>query len=62
MRPESQLDHARKVRITTLPSGRPVPVLGQGTWRMGEDRTRRASEVAALRMAVAMLDTGSSQR
>jgi diketogulonate reductase-like aldo/keto reductase len=32
-----------------LPSGREIPVLGQGTWRMGEDRSRRQSEVAALR-------------
>ena len=52
MRPESKLDHATKVRTTTLPSGRPVPVLGQGTWRMGEDRTRRDSEVAALRLGM----------
>ena len=26
-----------------------MPVLGQGTWRMGEDPSRRKSEVAALR-------------
>lgn len=26
-----------------------MPVLGQGTWRMGEDRSRRQAEVAALR-------------
>lgn len=44
-----QLDHAAKVRTTPLPSGRAMPVLGQGTWRMGEDRSERESEVAALR-------------
>ncbi len=45
----TQLNHAPKVRTTPLPSGRPIPVLGQGTWRMGEDPSRREAEVAALR-------------
>lgn len=49
MQEAKQLDHAPKVRTTALPSGRPIPVLGQGTWRMGEDPSRRQSEVAALR-------------
>ncbi|RUW65295.1 aldo/keto reductase, partial [Mesorhizobium sp. M2A.F.Ca.ET.067.02.1.1] len=29
------------VRTLKLPSGEAVPVLGQGTWKMGEDRRRR---------------------
>ena len=29
-----------------------MPVLGQGTWRMGEDKKKRASEVAALRAGI----------
>jgi diketogulonate reductase-like aldo/keto reductase len=40
------------VRTTTLPNGSKVPVLGQGTWKMGEDRRRRADEVAALRLGI----------
>jgi diketogulonate reductase-like aldo/keto reductase len=44
-----ELNHASKVRTTQLPSGRPIPVLGQGTWRMGEDPSRRQADVAALR-------------
>ncbi len=36
----------------TLPSGIPVPVLGQGTWKMGERRDRRDREVAALRLGI----------
>ena len=40
------------IRTTTLPIGSKVPVLGQGTWKMGEDRRRRADEVAALRLGV----------
>ena len=48
---------APKVRTTLLPSGRPIPVLGQGTWRMGEDSPRRRSEVAAIRIG---LDLGMS--
>ena len=52
MRPASQVNHAPKVRTTPLPSGRTIPVLGQGTWRMGEDRSRRNSEIAALRLGL----------
>jgi diketogulonate reductase-like aldo/keto reductase len=40
------------VRTTTLPSGEAIPVLGQGTWKMGEDPGRRASEVGALRLGL----------
>lgn len=40
------------IRTTTLPDGRKVPVLGQGTWKMGEDRGRHADEVAALRLGI----------
>jgi diketogulonate reductase-like aldo/keto reductase len=34
----------------TLLSGKDVPVLGQGTWKMGEDSAKRLSEIAALRL------------
>ena len=43
---------AKPLRTITLPSGRTVPALGQGTWRMGEDARRRKDEVAALRAGV----------
>jgi diketogulonate reductase-like aldo/keto reductase len=33
----------------TLPSSDVIPVLGQGTWHLAENRARRASEIAALR-------------
>jgi diketogulonate reductase-like aldo/keto reductase len=36
----------------TLPSGRTIPVLGQGTWNMGEDPAQRGAEVAALRLGL----------
>lgn len=36
----------------TLPSGRTIPILGQGTWNMGEDPSARAAEVAALRFGL----------
>ncbi len=32
--------------------GRSVPPIGQGTWRMGEDRRARRAEVAALRLGI----------
>lgn len=35
-----------------MPFGREIPVLGQGTWMMGEDRSRRQSEIAALRLGL----------
>jgi diketogulonate reductase-like aldo/keto reductase len=35
-----------------LPGGEEVVALGQGTWRMGEDRGRRAKEIAALRLGI----------
>lgn len=35
-----------------FPSGNAVPALGQGTWRMGEDRRRHADEVTALRRGI----------
>ena len=48
------LDRSRmsRIRSTKLPSGEAVPVLGQGTWRMGEDRSKRTKEVAALRTGI----------
>jgi diketogulonate reductase-like aldo/keto reductase len=40
------------IRSTKLSRGETVPVLGQGTWRMGEDKGKRKSEVAALRLGI----------
>ncbi|KQU97416.1 aldo/keto reductase [Devosia sp. Root105] len=44
-----------------LPSGKSVPVLGQGTWRMGEDRRRHADEITALsrgiELGMTLIDT-----
>jgi diketogulonate reductase-like aldo/keto reductase len=41
-----------RIRGIKLPGSEAVPVLGQGTWRMGEDKKRRGSEVAALRTGI----------
>ena len=46
----TRFNHAARVRTTLLPSGRPIPVLGQGTWMMGEKPSRRKEEIAALRL------------
>ena len=37
---------------TALPGGETLPVLGQGTWRIGEDANKRRSEVEALRTGI----------
>ncbi len=46
---------------TRLPSGEAVPILGQGTWGMGEDQRKRTQEVAALRqgldLGMTLIDT-----
>jgi diketogulonate reductase-like aldo/keto reductase len=49
------------MRSYRLPSGARLPVLGIGTWRMGESGRRRAQELDAIRHALAlgypMIDT-----
>jgi diketogulonate reductase-like aldo/keto reductase len=45
------------MKTAHLPWGRPIPVLGQGTWLMGEARDKRQAEITALRLG---LDLGMS--
>lgn len=47
----------RAMRTLLMPSGRPIPVLGQGTWAMGEDPARKGAEADALRLG---MDLGMS--
>ena len=42
------------LRAVSLPGGESVPVLGQGTWRMGERPALRAQEIAAIREGVSL--------
>src|SRR5258708_35846370 len=50
-----------KIRTLPLPTGRDIPVLGQGTWRMGENPAKRKAEIAALRygldLGMVLIDT-----
>jgi diketogulonate reductase-like aldo/keto reductase len=39
-------------RDVRLPSGESVPALGQGTWQMADDASRRVQEIEALRFGV----------
>ena len=41
-----------KPRQVKLPDGEMVPALGQGTWKMGESRSKRKDEVAALKLGL----------
>ncbi|SDZ40411.1 Aldo/keto reductase [Saccharopolyspora shandongensis] len=49
------------MRGLRLPGGQELPVLGQGTWGMGERRAQRAAEVAALQrgldLGLGLIDT-----
>jgi aryl-alcohol dehydrogenase-like predicted oxidoreductase len=40
------------IRSTRLPSGELIPVLGQGTWGMGEKPAERAEELRTLRLGL----------
>src|SRR5213083_42536 len=40
------------MKTVQLPDGERVPVLGQGTWGMGEKKSAHATEVAALRLGI----------
>jgi diketogulonate reductase-like aldo/keto reductase len=42
------------MRTLDLPGGGAMPMLGLGTWNMGESATSRDAEVAAVRRAIAM--------
>jgi len=41
-----------QIRTIALPGGERIPVLGIGTWNMGEKRQKRADEIAALQTAI----------
>jgi diketogulonate reductase-like aldo/keto reductase len=51
----------RQMKHVTLKSGDKVPVLGLGTWRMGERKSERTAEVAAIKLGldlgVRLIDT-----
>jgi diketogulonate reductase-like aldo/keto reductase len=40
------------MRTLSMPGGRSIPVLGQGTWNMGEDASERQREADALRLGM----------
>lgn len=49
------------MKSTALPDGRDLPILGLGTWRMGDDARRAAEEVRvvqrALDLGLSLIDT-----
>jgi aldehyde reductase len=38
--------------MVTLPCGETIPALGQGTWNIGDDPSRRNDEIAAIRRGI----------
>jgi diketogulonate reductase-like aldo/keto reductase len=61
MRDAKDLNRLPKAPTTLLPGGRSMPVLGQGTWRMGEDPSRGRAEIEVLLLeldlGVTLIDT-----
>jgi diketogulonate reductase-like aldo/keto reductase len=51
------MNAAVRMKTVALPSGKRVPALGMGTWKMGEDPAKRAEEIATLRLG---LDLGAT--
>lgn len=49
------------MRTLTLPSGQSIPILGMGTWQMGENPKHRQREIDALRrgfeLGLSLIDT-----
>ena len=45
-------EHEHEMKTIFLSDGECVPVLGQGTWRMGENTRAHKDEVAALRLGI----------
>jgi diketogulonate reductase-like aldo/keto reductase len=52
---------AKTIPMIRLPAGEPIPVLGQGTWCMGEGTRPRAEEIHTLQLGIdlgmTLLDT-----
>jgi diketogulonate reductase-like aldo/keto reductase len=46
------IEHVRGAMKTVEISGRSVPVLGQGTWNIGDSAATRAAEIATLRRGI----------
>ncbi|MEL6439390.1 MAG: aldo/keto reductase [Cyanobacteria bacterium J06621_8] len=40
------------MKILSLPSGQAIPILGQGTWRMGEKSSQKQAEISALKLGI----------
>ena len=40
------------MKTLQLPSGRAIPILGQGTWRMGEKASQKQAEITALKLGI----------
>jgi diketogulonate reductase-like aldo/keto reductase len=45
-------EHEHEMKTVSLRDGERVPLLGQGTWRMGENKRAHKDEVAALRLGI----------
>ena len=49
---QTDYEYEHEMKTVSLRDGERVPVLGQGTWRMGENTRAHKDEVAALRLGI----------
>jgi diketogulonate reductase-like aldo/keto reductase len=42
----------KSIKTLQLPSGKQIPLLGQGTWRMGENSRYKQAEIDALKLGI----------
>src|SRR5262245_54763760 len=42
----------KAIPTVNLPAGMPIPILGQGTWTMGEGKHPRREEILALQLGI----------
>lgn len=52
MSENSKIRNSLSQRVVAFPDGSSVPVIGQGTWNMGEDQRMKAEEIKALRLGI----------
>jgi len=57
------VQRATEIRTLSLAAGTTIPVFGPGTWGLGQERAKRNTEIAALRLGdlgMTLIDTAEN--